>query len=93
MVLLGAASDRAAAACVGDCNSNSAVVINELVTGVGLSLGSRNVATCRNFDPDDNQTVTVNELVQGVRSAIRGCPQVGLTAFATSNHCASEMTM
>lgn len=87
LALIGTASGRASAFCVGDCNDNNAVVINELVTGVGVALGDRDLETCRSFDPDDDQRVVVGELIQGVRAAIDGCPSVaGLSAFSTSNH-------
>jgi len=87
LAVMGATCDRVSALCVGDCNGNNAVVISELVTGVGVALGDRELATCRNFDPDDDQQVNVGELIQGVRFAIDGCPSVaGLSAFSTSNH-------
>jgi hypothetical protein len=87
LAVMATTCDRVSALCVGDCNDNNAVVINELVTGVGVALGDRELATCRNFDPDDDQQVVIGELVQGVRSAIDGCPSVaGLSAFSTSTH-------
>lgn len=87
LAVMGMTCDRVSALCVGDCNGNNAVVINELVSGVGIALGDRELATCRNFDPDDDQQVAIGELVQGVRSAIDGCPSVaGLSAFSTSTH-------
>lgn len=88
LLFFAAPSSRAAGLCVGDCDSNNTVVVNELITGVGVSLGRLVVASCRNFDPDSTQTVNVNELIQGVRSALYGCPPIAdeMTAVSTSRH-------
>lgn len=64
-----------APACVGDCDDNRTVVVNEVVTGVNIALDRATVATCVAFDPNQTTTVTVSELVQGVNSLLRGCPE------------------
>ncbi len=60
--------------CPGDCNNDAEVVINELVTGVGIAMGNLRMTLCANFDPNEDAKVSVGELVQGVRSALDGCP-------------------
>jgi hypothetical protein len=62
-----------AAACVGDCDGNSIVTVDELVKGVNIALGSTDVSECQAFDTDGSQTVTVDELVKGVNNALSGC--------------------
>lgn len=59
--------------CVGDCDANGVVAVNELVTGVNIALDRAEVSTCADFDVDASETVTVNELVSGVNSLLRGC--------------------
>ncbi len=65
----------AAAACVGDCDGNGLVAINELLRGVNISLGAAAVATCPAFDRDGGGSVSIDELLAGVNNASGGCPQ------------------
>jgi hypothetical protein len=61
-------------ACVGDCDGNGAVTVDELVLGVRIALGNAQISECPAFDQDASETVTVDELVQGVSNALNGCP-------------------
>lgn len=75
-LLLAASICFAAAApaqCVGDCNDNTAVSINELIVAVNIALGERVVADCQNADPSGDSTVAINELIRCVGSALNGC--------------------
>lgn len=60
-------------ACVGDCNDNGVVVVNELVIGVNILLGNVPIGDCPQFDTNSNGTVEVNELVGGVNALLNGC--------------------
>ena len=60
-------------ACVGDCDGNGTVAINELITGVNIALGSQPVTVCPAFDADDSGSVAINELITGVNNALAGC--------------------
>lgn len=60
-------------ACVGDCNGNGTVAINELIVGVNIALGRQRVSACRAFDSNQSQSVTINELVRAVGNALSGC--------------------
>jgi ELWxxDGT repeat protein len=60
-------------ACVGDCDGDGRVAVDELVTGVGMALGTRPLSACPEIDKDANDTVSVDELVSAVRSALEGC--------------------
>lgn len=60
-------------ACIGDCNSNKQVTVEELVRGVNIALGSQRVDTCTSFDRNENGAVTIDELIAGVNSALQGC--------------------
>ena len=61
------------AGCVGDCNHDLVVAVNELVLGVHIALGSLRVDLCPAFDVDEDGTVTVDELVAGVDAAYCPC--------------------
>ncbi|MEO8602443.1 MAG: hypothetical protein ABI629_07705 [bacterium] len=61
------------AACVGDCNDDGTVAVNELITGVNIALGSASIEACSSFDTNDDGSVAVNELIGGVNSALNGC--------------------
>jgi len=59
--------------CVGDCNMDGVVAINEEVIGVNILLGSLPFSQCPEFDKNGNHMVEVNELVSGVNSLLEGC--------------------
>jgi len=73
-LLLGSAPANVHAACVGDCDGDGRVKVDELVTGVNIALANLTVDACENFDADHNTRVTVDELVSGVNNALNGCP-------------------
>ena len=60
--------------CAGDCNGDGEVTIDELLTGVGIGLGSIPYDQCPAFDADRNHSLTIDELLQGVLDALNGCP-------------------
>lgn len=64
---------RMLGSCVGDCDDNGKVSIDELVHGVRIALGTETVASCSVFDCHGNDQVTVECLVAAVDGAIRGC--------------------
>lgn len=70
---LAGAAPRPARACVGDCNDDGKVPVNELVMGVGIALGQSSIAGCTALDRDEDDAVGVDELVAAVSSAIDGC--------------------
>src|SRR5262249_38145413 len=60
-------------ACVGDCNGDHQVAVNEMVTGVNIALGSAPISQCPSFDTNGNGMVEVNELISGVNALLNGC--------------------
>lgn len=74
-VVLAGLAGRAAAqpACIGDCDANKQVTVEELVRGVNIALGSQPVSSCTAFDRNTNDLVTIDELIAGVNSALQGC--------------------
>lgn len=59
--------------CLGDCNDDGVVAIDDLVRGVGIAVSQTSVAECLPADPDANAEITINELIAAVRSALSGC--------------------
>ncbi len=77
LVLTACLAGRAAAqvsSCVGDCNGNRQVSVDELIRGVTIGLGSQPVSNCRAFDPNLSAAVSIDELVAGVDASLHGCP-------------------
>jgi glucose/arabinose dehydrogenase len=70
---LAAASPGRAQSCVGDCDGNGAVSIDEIITAVGIALDSQALEICGAADADGDGGVTVDEIVGAVNSALAGC--------------------
>jgi streptogramin lyase len=68
-----AAAVSPAAVCVGDCDADGSVTIDELVTGVNIALGALSVDRCPSLDCAGNEEVTVNCLITAVIGALNGC--------------------
>jgi hypothetical protein len=63
-----------AAACVGDCNADGMVTVDELLQGVNSALGNTPVTACTAVDVNDDGEVTINELLAAVNATLNGCP-------------------
>jgi len=62
--------------CVGDCNFNGIVSIDELIRGVNIALGSSQVSDCLALECEGPGPVLppINCLIQAVNNALNGCP-------------------
>ncbi|MFN8642958.1 MAG: hypothetical protein U0802_15375 [Candidatus Binatia bacterium] len=63
-----------AVACPGDCDGDGKVLVNELVTGVGIALGQTAVAACPALDGNGDGQVTIAELIAATNALLSGCP-------------------
>ena len=63
----------AARACIGDCDENGAVTVDEIVIGTSIVLGTITSDACFAFRHFAGE-VDVADLVAGLRSALEGCP-------------------
>ena len=72
--------------CVGDCNGNFRVTVDELVKGVGMTLGNQEVSACPLFDRNGDGRVTIDELVAAVTRALGNCPLPEIPAITFSPH-------
>ena len=64
---------RTPIACIGDCDGDGRVTVDELVKGVNIALATAGLELCPAFDADNSATVTVDELVKAVNNALNGC--------------------
>lgn len=71
--LLSVGTHAQAQECVGDCNEDGEVLVNELISGVNIALGSASVDTCPSFDVNGDGEVSISELIQAVNIAL-GAP-------------------
>lgn len=60
--------------CAGDCDGNTTVSVNELITMVNIALGAAPVSTCTAGDLDSSGTIEINEIITAVNNALNGCP-------------------
>lgn len=74
-----------ALACVGDCDGDGVVTVDEILRGVNIVLGNMPISQCPAFDRDGDSEVTVDEIVVAVNSLLNGClPQDGPTSSPTT---------
>jgi hypothetical protein len=64
---------RVPEACIGDCNGDGPVTVDEILNGVNIALGNQPLLACAAFDADRNGQVTVDELLAAVNAALNGC--------------------
>lgn len=64
--------------CTGDCDRDGFVTVDDILTGVGIALGTAPFETCRAIDVDANASVTVDELLAAVHNLLAGCPRNSL---------------
>jgi hypothetical protein len=63
-----------ALACVGDCDGDRSVTVDEILTLVTLGL-DEGVLGCQAGDVNGDQQITVDEIVRALNLALSGCPQ------------------
>lgn len=61
-------------ACAGDCDGDGTVSLNEVITGIGIGLGTKSLDECPSFDANSDDTVGVTDLIGGVDHSINDCP-------------------
>lgn len=96
IALMVAAQGPALAQCVGDCDRDGEVRINELLTGVGITLGTIETTACPGFECPQAEGITITCLVSAVSNALLGCraatPTGTATPFATPSQTPTVST-
>ncbi len=59
--------------CVGDCNGDHSVTVDELLTMVNIALGSADVTACGAGDANHDSQITIDEILTAVNNALNGC--------------------
>jgi uncharacterized repeat protein (TIGR01451 family) len=65
---------RVLSTCVGDCNGDAEVTVDELLRMVNIGLGTTDTSICTAGDANGDGEITVNEIVAAVNSALNECP-------------------
>jgi hypothetical protein len=61
--------------CVGDCNCDGRVTIDEIIKGVNIDLGNAEIGTCPAFRcGSSNLGIVINCVIEAVNNALAGCP-------------------
>jgi len=76
----------AVGACTGDCDADGQVLVDEIVLGVGLALGTAPTSSCFAYDRNFDDVVTVDEILDAVGAALEGCPTPQTTAFVIATN-------
>jgi len=61
------------AACVGDCDNDGSVTVDDILLGVRIALGNAATTACPALDVDSSATVTVDEILAAVANALDDC--------------------
>ena len=60
-------------ACVGDCDLDRQVRVDELIVGVSMALGSKAFDSCPAIDAGGDGRISVNEIIGAVAASLHGC--------------------
>ena len=66
-----------ATACIGDCNGDSSVTVDEVLLMVNIALGTADISLCSRGDVDNSGAITVDEILAAVNFALSSCPTGG----------------
>jgi len=65
------------AVCVGDCNTDNTVTVDEILEMVNIALGNAQLSTCMPGDTNGDGNITVDEILAAVSNALNGCGGTG----------------
>jgi hypothetical protein len=83
---VGGTNRQAVALCVGDCDGNSTITVDEILIGVNIALGSLAPDQCLPFDCNGTGQVTIDCILKAVDAALNGChPQPTASSTHTPN--------
>jgi hypothetical protein len=66
--------------CVGDCNGNTEVTVDELLAMISISLGENSLAVCPAGDAGGDGEITVDDILTAATNVLLGCPAPAATS-------------
>ena len=78
LALIVGARGTAGAQCVGDCDGDGFVTIDEVLIGVNIALGASVLNVCVAADQNGSAGVEINEIIAAVKVALIASPATGL---------------
>lgn len=60
-------------ACVGDCDGQGSVTVDDILTMVSIALGNTDVSACQAGDVSQDGQITIDEILIVVNNALNGC--------------------
>jgi len=60
--------------CIGDCDQNGSVTVNEIITMVSIALGNMPLTACTAGDANGDGIITIDEILAALNTALNGCP-------------------
>ena len=59
--------------CIGDCNNDGTVAVDDLLTLVNVALGTLDVSACTEGDANNDHQITIDDILAAVNNALSGC--------------------
>lgn len=72
--------------CVGDCNLNGTVMIDDILKMVNVALGGLDLTACMAGNANGDDKITISEIIMAVNNALSSCPTPGPSATSTATH-------
>jgi hypothetical protein len=63
----------ATASCVGDCDGDGQVTVDEILTLIDVALGSAAITQCEPGDSNHDGRITIDEILMAVDNGLNGC--------------------
>jgi hypothetical protein len=78
--------------CVGDCNNDGHVTVDDILTMVNIALGNLPVTDCLPGDVNSDGQITEEEILAAVNNAFNGCPGLcGGAVCALGEYCCNAL--
>lgn len=78
--------------CVGDCNGDGSVTVEEIITMVNMALGNAEMSDCDIGDANNDNLITVDEILMAVNNALNCCPLIPEQGCLTSGGTVTTAT-
>jgi hypothetical protein len=60
--------------CVGDCDGDGQVTVDEVILGVNIAQENTPLSQCPALDANFDSQLTIEELIHGINDSLNGCP-------------------